>query len=269
MLRAKALLPLALLAAVLSGCATPRVVPMHGDATSRIKSTELVVVLSQQEIVAEITASNVAAAGGGGLLLALVDVAVNKSRADDAEQAIGGVRNALLDYDFPKQVRASLERELGQLGWVNLQSPTRTEMSPSATKINEAVARSAANAVLIVNVKYTLSPDFSLMKVNAEVTGHPRTDELTALAKQARPDLDPPLLYRNSFLVANGAGGPFANQAAAAKAWADNNGKTAREALDKGAADLAKRIAADLELARANAKAGGATAAAAPTPGTR
>jgi hypothetical protein len=96
-----------------------------------------------------------------------------------------------------------------------------------------------------------VSPDFSLIKVNAAVTGHPKTDELTALAKQARPDIDPPLLYRNTFAVANGGGGPYPTPEAAANAWAENNGKTAREALTKGADDLAKRIVADLEAARA------------------
>ena len=75
------LLPPVFLFSVLLGCASPRIIPMTEGAASKIKSTEAILVLSQQEIAAEINPSAVAAAGGGGLLLALVDVAVNKSRA--------------------------------------------------------------------------------------------------------------------------------------------------------------------------------------------
>jgi len=247
------LLALALLVSVLLGCASPRFIPMTEGAASKIKSTEAILVLSQQEIAAEINPSAVAAAGGGGLLLALVDVAVNKSRADDAEAAIAPIKNALLDYDFAKQLRAALEEEFRRLAWINLQS-LRTVSSPDTKKIDGEVVASAA-AVLVIRTTYSLTSDFSLIKVKAAVTGYPKTEELSAIAKQARPNTDPPLLYRNDFSVMNGMGQPKSDRSTAAKAWAENNGKAARDALGKAASDLAKRIAADLESARANAKA--------------
>jgi hypothetical protein len=265
----QARLALALSATViLSACAAQRVVPLHADATSRIKSTDMIIAMSQQEIVAEINPSNIAAAGGGGLLLALIDVAVDKNRADDAEKRIVPVRDALIDYEFPKQLRAALEQELGKLPWMNLQS-TRTEASPDAAKIQDVVARSTANAVLVVAAKYSLSPDFSLVKVSAAVTAYPKTDDLVAVAKKVRPDIDPPLLYRNDFQVAKGGSGLFPNAEAAAKAWSDNNGKVARDALNKGAAELAKRIAADLETARTRAQTADAAALAPTAPAAR
>jgi len=268
MTKSKGFLPTAVLAAaVLSGCAGQRIVPMQDAAASRIKSTDVIVVLPQQEIKTEITQSNVAQATGGGLIPALIDLAVNKSRADDAETTVVGVRNALLDYDFSKQILTNIEQQLRQLAWINLQA-VRLETTSADDKINDAVARSTANAVLVVRTSYSVTADFLRIKVTALVTGHPKTDELVAVAKQARPDIDPPLLYRNTFIVSNGAGGPFANRDAAAKAWADDNGKKAREALDQGAADLAERLATDLERARARARAAeaAATAPGAPAP---
>ena len=255
------LLTLASLLNVLLGCASPRIIPMTEGAASKIKSTEAILVLSQQEIAAEINPSGVAAAGGGGLLLALVDVAVNKSRAGDAEAAIAPIKNALLDYDFAKQLRVALEEELRRLAWINLQS-LRTVSSPDAKKIDDAVAASAANAVLVIRMTYSLTSDFSLVKVTAAVTGYPKTEELSAIAKRARPDANPPLLYRNDFSVMNGMGLPKSDRPTAAKAWAENNGKAARDALGKAAADLAKRIAADLESARAKAKVADSTSTA-------
>src|SRR5215472_12230104 len=238
MTKSKGFLPTAVLAAaVLSGCAGQRIVPMQDAAASRIKSTDVIVVLPQQEIKTEITQSNVAQATGGGLIPALIDLAVNKSRADDAEASVVVIRNALLDYDFSKQLLTSIEQQLRQLPWINLQA-VRLETTSGDDKISDAVARSTANAVLVIRTSYSLSPNFSLIKITAVVTGHPKTEELVAVARQARPDIDPPLLYRKAFFVTNGAGGPFANREAAAKAWADNNGKIAREALDKGAVNL-------------------------------
>jgi len=145
------LLPPAFLVSVLLGCASPRIIPMTEGAASKIKSTEAILVLSQQEIAAEINPSAVAAAGGGGLLLALVDVAVNKSRADDAEAAIAPIKNALLDYDFAKQLRVALEEELRRLAWINLQS-LRTVSSQDTKKIDGEVAASAATAVLVMPI---------------------------------------------------------------------------------------------------------------------
>src|SRR5207302_8421988 len=98
-------------------------------------------------------------------------------------------------------------------------------------------------------------------KVKAAVTGYPKTEELSAIAKQARPDTDPPLLYRNDFSVMNGMGQRKSDRPTTAKAWAENNGKAARDALGKAASDLANRLAADLESARANAKAASASTA--------
>src|SRR5215472_17933947 len=191
--KSKGLLTAAALAAtVLSGCAGQRFVPMQDAATSRIKSTEVIVVLPQQEIKTEITQSNVAQATGGGLIPALIDLAVNKSRADDAEASVVVIRNALLDYDFSKQLLTSIEQQLRQLPWINLQA-VRLETTSGDDKINDAVARSAANAVLVIRTSYSLSPNFSLIKITAVVTGHPKTEELVAVARQARPDIDPPL----------------------------------------------------------------------------
>src|SRR2546430_17643371 len=94
------LLTLASLLSVLLGCASPRFIPMTEGAASKIKSTEAILVLSQQEIAAEINPSAVAAATGGGLLFVLVDLAVNKSRAEDAEAAMAPLQQWLLGYDF-------------------------------------------------------------------------------------------------------------------------------------------------------------------------
>lgn len=244
---------MALLLLALSGCATPRQVVMSPEAPSKIKATELIIGLSQQEIAAEVNPSGFATAGGGGLLLALLDIAVEKSRAGDAEAAITPVKNALIDYDFAKQLQASLEAELRQLSWLNL-ADVRTEASPDVTKVAESPDRTSASVVLVISVRYTLSPDFSRMRVKATATGYPKTVELVALAKNARPDTDPSMLYRNDFLVEKALVGAYSDPAARGKAWGAEGGKLAREALNSATAELASRIAKDLESARQSQK---------------
>jgi hypothetical protein len=252
------LLPVALAVGVLLGCAA-RPVPMADGAVGRIKSVEAILVLQQRQIRAEARRSDVAtaAAGVGAVAAAgaaFVDVGIESSRASAAEVKIAPVKDALSDYDFAAQLRSPVERELRQLAWMNLQT-LRVEVAPDDKKIEAAIAASPADAVLVIRAGYSLTWDFSLVRVVAVATGYPKTEELTALAKQSRPDLWPPLLYRAGFYVTNGLAQGKLDRDAAVKAWADNKGQAAREALSKGAADLAKRIATDLESARAQPRA--------------
>lgn len=239
----------ALVLVALAGCATPRHVVMSPEAPSKIKATEVVIGLSQQEITAEIAPSGVAAAAGGGLIPALIDIMVEKSRAGDAEAAIAPVKNALIDYDFAKQLQAALENEFRQLSWLNLQG-FRTEASPDATKVIAAADGANASVVLVISARYMLSADFSQMRVRATATGYPKTEELVALAKKTRPDDDPAMLYRNDFTVQKALDGAYPNLAARGNAWGGDGGKRAREALNGATAELAARIATDLESAR-------------------
>ena len=244
---------MALLLVALTGCATPRHVVMSSEAPSKIKATEVVIGLSQQEITAEITPSGIAAAAGGGLIPALIDIMVEKSRAGDAEAAIAPVKNALIDYDFAKQLQASLDNEFRQLSWLNLQG-FRTEASPDAKKVIAAADWAKASVVLVISVRYMLSADFSQMRVKATATGYPTTEELVALARKTLPDADPAMLYRNDFTVQKPLEGVYPNLAARGSAWGVNGGKLAREALNGATAELAARIAIDLESARQSQK---------------
>jgi len=233
---------------------------MADGAVGRIKSVEAILVLQQRQIRAESRRSDIATAAGaaGGAVVAagavFVDVGIESSRTSAAEAAIAPVKDALRDYDFAAQLRSPVERELRRIAWINLQT-LRVEVAPDDKRIEAAIAASAADAVLVIRAGYSLTWDFSLVRVAAVATGYPKTEELTALARQSRPDLWPPLLYRAGFSVTNGLAQGTLDRDAAVEAWADNKGRAAREALSKGAADLAKRIAMDLESARVQPRA--------------
>src|SRR2546425_11225686 len=89
------------IALFLAGCATkPAYIPLPADSPQAINSSNVAILSTQHEIKAEVSKSNVAMAMGGGLIPALIDVAVEGSRAKSAEERIKPIRDVLIDYDI-------------------------------------------------------------------------------------------------------------------------------------------------------------------------
>ena len=82
------------------GCASSIHRPMPPAGLAQIERPDVVVGIGQNELGVEIEQSQAAAAGGGGLLLALVDVAVEASRANRAEKAVAQTRGQHVEYEI-------------------------------------------------------------------------------------------------------------------------------------------------------------------------
>ena len=76
----------------LGGCSTPANIPMPKGGMEALNTAHLIIQNTQKEIGAEVQESNIAKWGGGGLIPALIDVAIENSRANDAEEAIQPIR---------------------------------------------------------------------------------------------------------------------------------------------------------------------------------
>jgi hypothetical protein len=172
------------IAASIVGCGSTPNHYLPVAATNEIKTTDVYVVVPQKEIVAEVEASNVAAAGGGGLLFALIDVAVENSRASTAEELIQPIKDSLIETNFNRLFLNALQSELNSMDWIKVDNVKLiTDVSKTTRQDNFASAN--AETVTFINAGYSLSPDFSHLKANANISMLPKTDALKKYSEKA------------------------------------------------------------------------------------
>ncbi len=189
---------------------------------------EVKVSVTQGEIKADIQAST----GGQafGLIGALVDVGVNNSRATEAEKTVQVVRESLSGFDFDGLALARTKETLEKLDWFQAKDVAFGKEFTTAKRM-EQLSGAKTPQVMYTDYYYSLSPDFSQVKVAMAAT----------LARQGlKPgavgtSLDPENLeYIQQFLVVYPLATPAKEAPENAKRWATDRGKLARTALEIG-----------------------------------
>ena len=130
---------------------------------------DVFIVVAQSEIMPSITISHIARNVGGGLLWAMIDVSVNDERAQNAENAIVQLREALTGFDFDSRVEAATARTLTKLGWVE---PKQVTLSKDVSKASMLAALDAAGTdqLLVLVYTYGTDVDFSGIMVSLNAT---------------------------------------------------------------------------------------------------
>lgn len=174
-----------LIALSLFGCgATPNYY-LTPQTSNNIGSTDVFVTMPQKEIAAEIDQSSVAASGGGGLLFALIDVAVENSRANTAEELIQPIKDSLVELDFNELFLTSLKTKLSTITWLNVQSVTNN-LDLEEKLREKSFTDATAKTVLYIDTKYALNPNFSAFKAYANLSLIPKSAELKQYSE--KPD---------------------------------------------------------------------------------
>jgi len=236
-------------AVLISACASPR--PYNRiDANARplIKSMDSVVMVKQSEIGSDIVVSNATGAMGGGLIPALIDAGVNSSRTKKAEEAIGPIRDKLIDYDFGAEVEKQLNTAFSGTTVSGLNNVKLMRAEDPKYREN-TVKASGADAVMFIDTTYKISANFDAVLATANVRVFPVSADLNAYKE--KPDEDDKVveptdnIYRNTFM----ASAPLdlvsdmeTNASDAANLPVDKY----TMALDRAAKNLAEKIAADL-----------------------
>lgn len=220
-----------LLASVaLFGCAPPSYILLKPEVTDRIKASHAEIIVPQEEINAEVQQSGIAAAGGGGLLLALIDVAVEASRADTANRTIEPIRKQLADVDFRKELSAKVRTALEDIKWLKVTRVAASNKVVSAEDRARMVAAMAEDSFLEVNSDYQLSADFRHLMVRT-------TANLWQRGQEA-----PQYLGHYAYWSA-----PIsADKDKAAEQWAANNGAMLRAALREGINETVRMMQLDM-----------------------
>ncbi len=220
---------LGLVFVVMAGCATQ---PRHFlDPADRSPAAgrEAVVLVPQGEIKTVIVASQ--AGASFGLVGALIDVGVNQHRANAAEKAILPLRTALTDYHFDQQALAATQVTVERLDWLAVRKTTFSK-DVSKENTNSILDKSASPEVLFVAYSYEMSPDFTMMQVEARFSIFAKAAPKGQSA-DSRMKLENAAYSENfTYLV------PLAQAsddvAENCRRWSDNNADIARRALVQG-----------------------------------
>ncbi|MDQ7048450.1 MAG: hypothetical protein Q9M92_02480 [Enterobacterales bacterium] len=243
---------------MITGCSVNAIRPFPDTAESKVVQSDILVNVSQQEIYAEIDRSNTTAAMGGGLLFALIDSAIDASRADDAEEYIQPVKESLFNYSFDKKIKDVLDENLANILWLHSQ-PAVILNDASSKTTNEKYSQSKSDIVMVTNLDYHLSPNLSQLIVSGSVSAYPKTSELIELRnnyfkkvpkiKKDRLAVDnfDTTLYYNKFYITYRIKSDGAEEAIGfAYKWSKNEGQVIKQALDQSIECMAKMIAYDI-----------------------
>jgi hypothetical protein len=174
---------ISLAAVFLLGCETTSGFYQRQQTTYSIGSTDVFVTIPQEEIVLEQSAR-------GGyipippipLFLPLVAVAVivkafSENKVDIPEDKIQPIQDSLVEVDVNQLIMESLQVKLTEIIWLNVKSVTHNSGADEKLR-QDSFANSTAEAVLFVDVRYSLKSDYAALNAYADISLIPKTDTL-------------------------------------------------------------------------------------------
>ncbi|MCM8625850.1 hypothetical protein [Accumulibacter sp.] len=229
----RSILCLVALVFAVAGCVTPPRTTLEPSARSLPGGREFVLSIPQEEIATTIVRSGFANFAGGGLIPALIDLAIDASRAKQAEADVVPLRDALSGYDFDRRATEALQELLTHNDWLGVKSVSLAK--PSTREERERLLdASATDQVAFLEYSYSCSASFASIEVGLEV-------QLvnTAIPGGGSPAdrLNPEnLAYAHSFRSVIALHIPIGEARDNVQRWAASDGQLARQALDIGIA---------------------------------
>jgi hypothetical protein len=209
------------------------------------------IVLAQKWIETSVDVGRVASsAGGGGLIGAIIIESMDdKGRrmrdaaAQKAEATVAPLRQVLGDFDADALVLATTRAALGQIGWFRARD---IALSKGASADGRRVFAASADTPQIAFVVYSygLSPDFTQIRAVAEIS-------LIHQAKDRARGAAPSPFYRQTVTSVVQLDRRSYAQEDNVAAWAADDGRRARVALDKAFGSLERSIPYALNLTEA------------------
>jgi hypothetical protein len=231
-----------ILLCALTACATePANISLAPELSQRVNSSNGVILVAQKEIVADVQKSQVAMYTGGGLIPALIDVAVESSRASSAEAAVRPIRDALVDYEVGAELYKALGARIEAIPWLHVKK-VEVVHDNRPKQIASLLAASSEDALLLLTPTYALSSDFSILRFDTEVRVVPRAAHLvqSGAGDDAEKRMTPLYKAKVSHQMPLTVQGDSATNAA--RAWASEGGKRIKEAFQQGITRTADQI---------------------------
>jgi hypothetical protein len=230
----------------LTGCAN---IPQSKSFDESMKivphGRDVIVSVPQSEANVNVDASNLTGAMGGGLIFVLIDMAVDKSRASAAEVTIKPIRAALIDYDFEQNSLEAVKLASSKVNWLSANGIAFTK---DATDENFAKLMdvSSASQIMYNNFDYVFSGDFKSLYVGLKTTVVPKSAPLPDEKATERLSYKKAVYY-GKWIYTVHLPSPNKDARTNAERWAENHGVLARDALDKGIAQVTQDLVSDLQ----------------------
>lgn len=263
------MLPLALAAALLAGCATTNRVAISPAAAADLDHTPGHVVVPSPEIAARIPGSNVAGASiaacsavpGGFLVGAIigaassgVDSAIENRQAKSAEALVTPIRDVLTGLDTPQEIVAALQAALAadtRFGPDQLLLERQT--LPDKKVIQAWVEAAPHKTLLLIRCDYYFTPDFG--RIALEATSDVITADPKLRGQATKRFLPYPSVYHNFFSTGLALAGATGDKEGNAAAWL-KHGDALRTELVGAVQELSAMLAYDLGQSTAVTAAG-------------
>lgn len=231
----------------LGGCATPANIPMKKGGIDALTNAHMIVLPTSKEIIgAEIEKSNVAAWSGGGLIFALVDVAIEDARAQDAEEALIPIKDTLDGLNFGEELKSALEAKLLSLAWLKIDSvEVVDEVEESFVK--EQFQKEIKDSLIVIEPSYNLTHKFSGFKAQAIVSLYSCFPEEQCEGSKSEVDLEDTLTYKKTISLSQNIGLGTSSKEEAAIQLAKDQGLLMKQSLRKTAGILADKIIKSLK----------------------
>lgn len=242
-MRSMVLVSLALAVGTVMGCVTkePAFIPLLSERSQQITSSNVVILATQKELVADIDKSNVAKYSGGGLIPALIDVAVESSRAGSAEENLKPIRNVIVDFEIGRELRQELGTRLDEIPWLHVKK-MEIVYDKNAEQPGHLLGTNTEDILVVITPTYTLSADFSVLRVESQIRVLPRATRLKSAEEAKAGNEKVPPLYKSSVSYRSSITITSSDKEQAANAWASNGGSRIKEALKQGVTDVANKI---------------------------
>ena len=231
------------------GCAGTRkdFVPLSETAKQRIASSKFILIKNQEELNAEVNASNIAGATGGGLIFALVDVAVTNSRANATEKLLAPIRNELIDFDVHKEIKQSVVPVVQATPWLKATADMAIVSGNYQDIINKTLEDKSIKADVVgaVSSDYTLDSNFNTLKMTSVLELYSLNTSLNAAnfgEKKSKKPKQPQPIYRTKVVYNKKIDAATKDATKNAKLWAVNNGQAIKLALKDAVSNTALQL---------------------------
>lgn len=207
--------------------------------------------LAQTQIETTIELGRVAntSAYGGGLLGVLIIESTDDRRAimrgslrDKAEATVAPLRRALQDFDVGALAFTTTQAALARHDWFQARGITASSATPA-----QNVAATDAPQSAVVTYRYELSPDFSHIRVLAEIT-----ITRNAASRSGRTAASPKVIYRQRICSVVQLGTRSYEPHENVARWSADNGRLARQALTAAFGQVEQLIPYALGLSQAD-----------------